>query len=159
MTNKREYYDVDKMYEYLRKIKNDDLFGFIADCIETYGTAKKLRTANKVADIVWQKFIEAGFITSQGHQNFVDITIAASLIYNLFYKSNDITTILKHRVKLPYLAEANNIDETVQNYIYEIIECQLGEKHPIQRFKPVPNSPTATFAEAVWYVEKFKSNF
>ena len=71
---------------------------------------------------------------------------------NLFYKKEDITTILKHRVKLKEIREESGLDERIAILIYELIEGQLGDTHSIQKFKPAPNSPGYTLAEAIWYV-------
>ena len=85
---------------YLNNIKNEKIKEFTRKALVEYSSATKLKKLNKVADIVWKKFITLGYITSEVQQQFVDITISAALLYNLFYKKEDITTILKHRVKL-----------------------------------------------------------
>lgn len=142
---------------YLEKIKIGVLKDFTEKALSQYGTVAKLKKANKVADIVWQKFEHLGYISDQVQQQFVDITISACLMHNLFFTEDDITTLLKHRVKLSDIAKECEVDERLLALVYEVIESQLGEVHPIQKMKPTPNSPSYTFAEAVWQVNCYKS--
>ena len=142
---------------YLNTIKLDSLKVFTEKALAQHGTHAKLKKANKVADIVWQKFEHAGYISEQVQQQFVDITISACLLYNLFYKEDDVTTILAHRVKLAGLVEELGLDDRLIALVYEIIEGQLGESSTVAKLKPVPNSPASTFAEAVWQVNTYKS--
>ena len=60
-----------------------------------------------------------------------------------------------HRIKLNKIASASGLDERDAVLIYELIESQYGDNHPIQRLKPTPNTPGYTLAEAIWYVETF----
>lgn len=145
-----------KAITYVDKIRIEELKGFVSKSIIDFGSPAKLKKANKVADIVWQKFEYLGFINENTQQQFVDITIAACLIHNLFYTSNDISTLLKHRTKLADIAEELMVDERLLALVYEIVESQLGETHPIQKLKPTSNSPASTFAEAVWQVNQYK---
>ena len=140
---------------YLNNIKNERIKEFTRLALEKYGSSIKLKKSNKVADIVWKKFITLGYITPEIQQQFVDMTISAALLYNLFYRKEDITTILKHRVKLKEIREESGLDERIAILIYELIEGQLGDTHSIQKFKPAPNSPGYTLAEAIWYVDVY----
>lgn len=142
---------------YIEKIHIKPLRLFVEESLSQYGTSPKLKKANKVADIVWQKFEYLGYITESVQQQFVDITIAACLIHNLFYTEDDITTILKHRTKLADIAALVEIDAKLLPLVYELVEAQLGENHPVQKLKPSGNSPAATIAEAVWQVNSYKS--
>lgn len=142
---------------YIDKINIEPLKIFTERAVSEFGSSSKLKKANKVADIVWQKFEHLGYITEQAQQQFVDITIAACILHNLFYNETDITTLIKHRVKLADLATELEMDVRLLNLVYEIIESQLGENHPIAKLKPTTNSPSYTFAEAVWQVNNYKS--
>jgi hypothetical protein len=142
---------------YIDKIKISPLKNFVISSLAQFSTTTKLKKANKVADIVWQKFEHLGYITATAQQQFVDITIAGCLLHNLFYSEDDISTILKHRTKLAEIAKDTEIDERLLALVYEIIESQLGENHPIQKLKPTTNSPSYTFAEAVWQVNGYKA--
>lgn len=142
---------------YINKIQIEQLKDFTERAITEFGSLVKLKKANKVADIVWQKFEYLGYITEQAQQQFVDITIAACLLHNLFYNEADITTLLKHRVKLADIATELDIDIRLINLVYEIIESQLGENHPVSKLKPTVNSPSYTFAESVWQVNNYRS--
>lgn len=156
MINFNENTDIN-LTTYLDKIAIGPLKAFVVKSLSQYGTISKLKKANKVADIVWQKFEHLGFISETVQQQFVDITIAAALMHNIFFSEEDLSTLLKHRVKLAPIVEECEIDERLIALVYEIIESQLGETHPIQKLKPTPNSPSYTFAEAVWQVNKYKS--
>lgn len=142
---------------YIDKINIDPLKKFVINSLSQFSTNAKLKKANKVADIVWQKFEHLGYINETVNQQFVDITIAGCLLHNLFYSEDDITTILKHRTKLAAIAKELDIDQRLLALVYEIIESQLGENHPIQKLKPTTNSPSYTFAEAVWQVNSYKA--
>ena len=142
---------------YINKIRTDYLRNFVQDALMEFGTTSKLNKANKVADIVWQKFEHLNYINENVQHQFVDITIAGSLLHNLFYVPSDISTILKHRTKLKEIAEKNHLDERLSNLIYEMIEAQLGENHPIQKLKPPANSPSSTLADAIWQVNTYRS--
>lgn len=142
---------------YIEKIKLEPLRIFVENVLEQHGTVSKLKKANKVADIVWQKFEYLGYITETVQQQFVDITIAAALLHNLFYDEKDITSILKHRTKLADIAEACETDERLLSLVYELIEAQLGENHPVSKLKPSANSPADTLASAVWQVNTYKA--
>ena len=144
---------------YLDKITIEPLRKFVTLSLTQFGTTAKLKKANKVADIVWQKFEHLNYISENAQQQFVDITIAGCLLHNLFYSKDDITTILKHRTKLAPIAAEVEIDERLLNFVYEIIESQLGENHPVQKLKPTVNSPSYTFSEAVWQVNEYKARF
>ena len=142
---------------YIDKIQIEPLRLFTEKAVTEFGSLSKLKKANKVADIVWQKFEYLGYITEQAQQQFVDITIAACILHNLFYNETDITTLLKHRIKLADIATELEIDIRLLSLVYEIIESQLGENHPVAKLKPTVNSPSYTFAEAVWQVNNYKS--
>lgn len=142
---------------YLNKINIEPLKMFVEKSLAQYGSVTKLKKANKVADVVWQKFEHLGYVNENVQQQFVDITIAACLIHNLFFTEDDIATLLKHRTKLAEIAEECEMDDRLTVLVYEIIEAQLGEVHPVQKMKPVPNTPAYTFAEAVWQVSCYKS--
>lgn len=156
MINYNEIKDTSAM-KYIETIKIEELKQFVIDSICQFGSNAKLKKANRVADVVWQKFEYLGYITENVQQQFVDITIAAALLHNLFYNEDDITTIIKHRSKLAETAEINEIDTRLLNLVYELIEAQLGESHPIQKLKPSANSPASTLAEAVWQVNTYKA--
>lgn len=146
----------DKQLLYIDKIKMEPLQEFVIQSLLRYGTKAKLNKAIKVADIVWQRFEHLGYITEYAQQQFVDITIAAALLHNLFYKPNKITSLFKCREKLEDIRESLGIDERLVALVYEIIEGQLGENHPIPKCKPAANSPGSTLADAVWFVNSFK---
>lgn len=142
---------------YIDKIAIKPLKDFVINSLGQFGTVAKLKKANKVADIVWQKFESLNYINENAQQQFVDITIAGCLLHNLFYSEDDISTILKHRTKLADIATETEIDSRLLALVYEIIEAQLGENHPIQKLKPTTNSPSYTFAEAVWQATGYKA--
>lgn len=142
---------------YIDKINIKELKDFCKKAINKYGNMEKFKKANKVADVVYQKFEFLNYINKNAQQQFVDITIAAALLHNLFYDKNDISTILVHRTKLKKIENDCNLDNRLSNILYELIECQLGETHPIQKLKPQINSPGYTLAEAVWQVNNYES--
>lgn len=142
---------------FLDKIEIPELKSFVGKALIEFGSVTKLKRANKVADIVWQKFEHAGYITNLGHQQFVDITLAACLLHNLFIKADNIPSLFKHRAELAKIEGECEIDERLVEFIYEMIEGQFGDKSPIQKLRPTPNSPGATFADAVWQINIFKA--
>lgn len=145
--------------KFIEIIKDKKIYDFVKKSLEEYASEQQLEEAMAVADIVYQKFISAGYINETHQQKFVDITLAASLLFNLFYNENDITTLLKHRVSLEDIREESGLDKHEAEYIYEIIESQLGENHIIPKLKPIPNSPSSTFCDAVWYVREYKKGY
>ena len=145
----------DKQITYIDKISIEPLQDFVIEALTTHGSVAKLNKANKVADVVWQRFEHLGYISEYAQQQFVDITIAAALLHNLFYKPGKTTTLFKCREKLDYLC-VGKLDERIFALVCEIIEGQLGENHPIPKCKPAPNSPGSTLADAVWQVTVFK---
>lgn len=157
VNNFKEIYSYDNSDYYLNKIKVEVIKKFVEEALIEYSSITKLRKANKVADIVWQKFSHMGYINEMvAQQQFVDLTIAAALLYNLFYTPSDITSILKHRIKLIDAKKKSGIDDRLVSLIYETIESQLGENHPVQKLKPTPNSPASILADAVWQINDFK---
>lgn len=146
----------ENMTMYIETINIESLKAFVQTALAQYGTVAKLKKANKVADVAWQRFENLGYIAEQAHQQFVDITIAAALLHNLFFVEDDIATILKHRTKLQDIVVECDLDERLAILVYELIEAQLGENHPVQKLKPSANSPASTLADAVWQVNTFK---
>ena len=140
---------------YLKVIKDKTIKKFTEESLNKYGDALKFDNANKVAEIVYKKFISMGYVTKDAQQKFVDMTLCAAFLYNLFLDKDDITTLFMHRIKLNKIASASGLDERDAVLIYELIESQYGDNHPIQRLKPTPNTPGYTLAEAIWYVETF----
>ena len=102
---------------YVTKIKNEEIKKFTILALEKYGDLSKFERANKVADIVWKKFVTLGYISADIQQQFVDITISAALLYNLFYDKNKISTLLKYRECLEELQVLTNLDERIANLV------------------------------------------
>lgn len=141
---------------YAKEIALPQVEAFTRRAVHYFGNDITTEQSNKVADIVWQKFESLGYIVKEARQQFIDLTLSACYIYNLFYREDDISTLFLHRTKLKEIAEDCELPEQVAKVIYEICESQLGENHPIQRLKPVSNSPSQTFADAVWFVNTYK---
>lgn len=144
---------------FVENIKDRIIYDFTKKALEEYTDSEKMREAIAVADIVIQKFAAAGYITNNHQQKFVDITISACMLFNLFYNENDISTLFKHRVYLDDIRVDVGLEYQEAQYIYEIIESQLGENHLIPKLKPVPNSPSSTFCEAVWFVKEYRPGY
>lgn len=141
---------------YLDKINFPAFKAFTKDALEAHGTDKKAKVANKVADAVYQKFINQGLIQEGvAHQTFVDIVLSAALLHNLFVKDNDEASILYHRRELKGLVEIHGISNEVQ-YIYRAIEGQYGEFSPVEKLKPTVGTPEQALADAIFYITKFK---
>ena len=79
----------------------------------------------------------------------------------IYYSRNRFVNIRKRVIiklandKLKEIREESGLDERIAILIYELIEGQLGDTHSIQKFKPAPNSPGYTLAEAIWYVDVY----
>lgn len=143
------------LFCYLDKIQIAELKKFVEEAINKFGSEEKLKKSNLVADVIWQKFEHLGYINKNAQQQFVDITIAAALLYNLFFEKDKIYTILLHRYELKDLEKEIGIDDRLTDCVYQTIESHLGENHPIQKLKPIANSPASILADAVWQVNNY----
>ena len=78
---------------YLEVIKDKTIKKFTEESLNKYGDVLKFDNANKVAEIVYKKFISMGYVTKDAQQKFVDMTLCAAFLYNLFLDKDDITTL------------------------------------------------------------------
>lgn len=143
-------------YAVLNMIKIEPLNDFTVMCVNAYGSDEKLAEANKVGDIVIQMLMKKNLINQNAQQSFVDILLSAAILHNLFYDSEDITTLFKARQMLDPVAEEQNIPQEVRNALFQTIEAQLGEETPVPLCKPAVNSPTELFAWAVWFAKEYQ---
>jgi uncharacterized protein (UPF0147 family) len=78
------------------------------------------------------------------------------LLHNLFYDSEDFTTLFKARQVLDPVAEEQKIPQEVRNALFQAIEAQLGDSTPVPLCRPAANSPTELLAWAVWFAKEYR---
>lgn len=140
----------------LEIIVDENIRNFVTEALILHGTKAKLKTANKVANYIYRRFSYKGYINEAGQQKFVDLVIAAAFLHNLFFNRKEISTLFICRDKLMSLEYKHNVYADAA-YIYRCIEAQIGEVHPIEKIKPLPNSPESELADAVYVVGDYKN--
>jgi hypothetical protein len=137
-------------------IKVEEFHNFVVDMVNEFGTDTKLMEGNKIGDIVYKKLKSQNLINENINQAFVDVLLAASVLHNLFYEEGDLTTLFKARQVLGPIATEREVPQELQAMLFQTIEAQLGDSTPVPMCRPVPNSPTSTFADAIWFAKYYK---
>lgn len=134
----------------LNDFSDETIKKVISYAISVYGTKEKLVLSEKAADIVSQMLTEYGFITATTRLAWVDYTIAAVYIHNLFTEDNDWTSVFDARKNLTCTFYSEEVPEQVCTQIFKLVEAQYGEKMPVEMCRPIKNSPAELFFWAIW---------
>ena len=144
-------------YDLIKELKPADLANLVIDILNEHSNEDKLANANKIGDLIIFLLNERGLIRDGGHQTFVDILLAASLIHNIIDITEDnweeVYKIRKIVTKASMKYET--IPDQAIESICDTIENQLGEKMPIKGSRPNPNTPGEIFAMAVAIVNRY----
>lgn len=142
-------------YEYLDKIMIEELHEFAIDCLNEYGSKKKLEEANKLCKILIDMLVHKRLVDDKSHQSFVDMLLVSAFLHNLFYDEDDWRTLFDARFTLSYIVEEKKINSQVMEAVYQTVEGQLGERTPVSSCIPKPNTPTEMFAYCVWFLKEY----
>lgn len=129
-------------------IADENIRNFVHEALITHGNRTKFKMANRAAIMIRDRFVSRGYIKPEGQQMFVDVVIAAAFLHNLFFKNGDLKTLFQARIELMPLEEKYKLNA---NYIFQCIEAQIGELHPIEKLKPVPHTPESELADVLFY--------
>lgn len=119
-----------------------------------YSTVEKVEFADKVIDNILVILEKEGLLNNAIPQKFVDIMKASAYLHNLFYDGT-ISSLFKAREVLTDALAEILIKEEYES-IFQTIESQLGEQTPVPLLKPTKNSPSDTFALAVWLTHNYE---
>lgn len=136
----------------LNDMDNKDLQQIVKSVLIDYGTKAKLAFAEKAADIMTGIFTEYGFIGINGQrQGWVDYSIAAVYLHNLFTSDNDWTTVFNARKNLTQIFVDAGMPEQAYSSIFQCIEAQYGEKMPVEKCRVIKNSPMELMYLSIWF--------
>lgn len=138
----------------LNSFVRDDIKKVVAYAISEYGTKRKLAFSEKVADVLSQMLAEYKLVTPTTRLPWIDCTIAAAYIHNIFTADDDWTTIFDARLKLKKAFDDLNVDERLYNEIFRLVEAQYGENTPVEVCRPLKNSPGELFFWSVWFTKQ-----
>ena len=160
MKNKINLKEDNKQYDFIKKIKQENVQLFVIDTINKYGTEDKLIEANKVCDVMYQILDKKHLIFEEADPRFLDSMISSAMLHNLFFDLSNPISIFEARNKLEKNANKKyKIGIGITDAIFQTIEGQLGENSFIPTCRPSPGSPTDIFATAVWFVKKYNANY
>lgn len=147
---------------FLNFIKVDDLRTFAKECLKSTNY-EITEYENKVAEITMDLLIRKDLLTTDNHQTYVDALLIASMLHNIHFDENKLSTSLfKARENFDDIADLNEvyeygiIPEQFREMVWDTIEGQLGDCTPMVKTKPSPNSPQDLFATAVYIVRNSK---
>lgn len=141
-------------YRIVDTIQNKDLKDFVKDFITNNSTEDKVNEANQIADIMMMLLVREGKIQPGVYQSFIDIALAASLLHNIYYDRNDITTLLKLRKEVYSLEISNDITSLIEGAI-QMCEQQDGKYTVIPQLVPREMTLEKLFSEAIWLNKHF----
>ena len=150
--------------KYLKSMQIKGFQDFSFSAVMQYGTEEKLAEANKVIEVLHGMMRKKHLLGNNNSTVFVAMMETAAFIHNLFVPEGDVTLedklqhwsyVFRAREILEPLAETCGIDVQLIPQIFQTVEAQLGDDLPVDRCRPVPNTPIELFAWAVWFVEEF----
>ena len=141
-------------YRIVDTIQNEELKDFVKDFITNNSTEDKVNEANQIADIMMMLLVREGKIQPGVYQSFIDIALAASLLHNIYYDRNDITTLLKLRKEVYSLEISNDITSLIEGTI-QMCEQQDGKYTVIPQLVPREMTLEKLFSEAIWLNKHF----
>ena len=141
-------------YRIVDTIQNKELKDFVKDFITNNSTEDKVNEANQIADIMMMLLVREGKIQPGVYQSFIDIALAASLLHNIYYDRNDITTLLKLRKEVYSLEISNDITSLIEGAI-QMCEQQDGKYTVIPQLVPREMTLEKLFSEAIWLNKYF----
>lgn len=152
-----EQQEMEKEMRILNEIENNALKAFVSDFLIEYSNDTKIKEANKTGDVIIKLLKYKNFWDAPVRPAFIDALLAASLLYNIFYDENDLTTLFKLRKVIKDMDLRKEGIEFLANLdiVIQITEGQLGEQTPIPLCKPNEVSPGGLFAQAVWISKNF----
>lgn len=134
-------------------IQNESLLRFVEDMTTKYGSPEKMEMANKVA-INLEKILRRKRLLVPGvQQMFIEVLFAAAAVHNLFFVEDDIPSLFKLRQVIKESEET--YEQELIEAVLQTVESQLGEDSPVPMCKPSVNSPTETFALALWIAKNY----
>lgn len=134
-------------------IKNEGLLKFVEELTAKYGSPEKMEVANKVAYNLEKILQRKGLLVPGVQQMFIEVLFAAAAVHNLFYTEEDLTSLFKLR-QVVYSSDMEYEPELIEA-VLQTVEAQLGEESPVPMCKPSVNSPTETFALALWIAKNY----
>lgn len=134
-------------------IKHEGLLKFVEELTFTYGSAEKTAFAEQLASNL-EKILKRKKLLVPGiQQMFIEVLFAAAAVHNLFFVESDIPSLFELRQVVN--EQGLNCDTELIEAVLQTVESQLGEDSPVPMCKPNPNSPTETFALALWITKNF----
>lgn len=134
-------------------IQNESLLKFVEDMTTKYGSPDKMEMANKVA-VNLEKILKRKRLLVPGvQQMFIEVLFAAAAVHNLFFVEDDIPSLFKLRQVVKESEET--YEQELIEAVLQTVESQLGEDSPVPMCKPSVNSPTETFALALWIAKNY----
>ena len=141
-------------YRIVDTIQNEELKDFVKDFITNNSTENKVNEANQIANIMMMLLVREGKIQPGVYQSFIDIALVASLLHNIYYDRNDITTLLKLRKEVYSLEIPNTINNLIEGAI-QMCEQQDGKYTVIPQLVPREMTLEKLFSEAIWLNKHF----
>lgn len=134
-------------------IKHEGLLKFVEELTAKYGSPEKILFANDLA-INLEKLLKRKKLLVPGiQQMFIEVLFAAAAVHNLFFIEGDVTSLFKLR---QVVNESDlDIEPDLIEAVLQTVESQLGEDSPVPMCKPNVNSPTETFALALWITKNY----
>lgn len=134
-------------------IQNESLLKFVEDMTTKYGSPAKMEMANKVAFNLEQILKRKRLLVPNVQQMFIEVLFAAAAVHNLFFVEDDIPSLFKLRQVVKESEET--YEQELIEAVLQTVESQLGEDSPVPMCKPSVNSPTETFALALWIAKNY----
>jgi hypothetical protein len=163
----------DDDYEYIfSHIGNKEFVSFIKDVHSVYYTSTDTKAMHAIGATLEMidRLKSLKLISDQINNKQCDMAITACMIHNVFFdrityllleesecnmeKSLVCERIFAARFKLNEIVQKHINEYTPPlafDYVFEIVEAQLGEDTPIQRCRPVQGQPTQILAEVLWW--------
>lgn len=150
----------EKIFEYI-SIKG--LTGFIAD-VQSQMKDKEVTHAINATLLLIKRLKSLRLLNEMLPNKQSDFAITACMIHNFSFRWNsifstnfnmkDAMAIFNTRFALYDTALKNEdaaANMAVYDYIFEVVEAQLGENTPVQKCRPVHGQPSAIVAEVLWW--------
>ena len=137
-------------------ITHPELKEFVRIVWEEAGNAAMVYECDQVASAVEQILRNKKlWVSVSPKQTYIEIMLAASLLFNLVVKQDDWTTLFKPRMLWQELARECDVADAICDALFQTIEAQMGEFTPVPNVKPPANTPSDFFALAVWLVRSY----
>lgn len=162
----------EKLNKFLNLLSIQEMKEFVSTLLEKYGSEYQIKHSIAAAEILVEYLMARKMFNPIAPNKSTDTAIAAVLVHNLFYDRTLLATkkekvdswmqVFKLRNETKELrlklGEKNYGVMDAIDYVYQIVEAQMGEEMPVIACRPVNGQITYIVWEVLWFYYKYMAD-